>query len=127
MRWVTPPKAAGLLVGCGAGPAGWAGAASVRTAGARAALRAALLPFQISVFMTHLSNYGNDRLGPYTFVHLADFVHSCTNLRLQTLPPVQLARKYFELFPEQRDPLWQVTGGAPRAAWAPQVAWGRSG
>ncbi|ELK07598.1 Bifunctional heparan sulfate N-deacetylase/N-sulfotransferase 4 [Pteropus alecto] len=57
--------------------------------------------------MTHLSNYGNDRLGPYTFVHLADFVHSCTNLRLQTLPPVQLARKYFELFPEQRDPLWQ--------------------
>nr|KAF6401849.1 N-deacetylase and N-sulfotransferase 4 [Rousettus aegyptiacus] len=61
----------------------------------------------ISVFMTHLSNYGNDRLGPYTFVHLADFVHSCTNLRLQTLPPVQLARKYFELFPEQRDPLWQ--------------------
>lgn len=77
--------------------------------------------------MTHLSNYGNDRLGPYTFVHLADFVHSCTNLRLQTLPPVQLARKYFELFPEQRDPLWQVTGGAPRAAWAPRVAWGRSG
>lgn len=108
-------------MGCGAGPAGRAGAASVRSAGARAALHAALLPFQISVFMTHLSNYGNDRLGPYTFVHLADFVHSCTNLRLQTLPPVQLARKYFELFPEQRDPLWQVTGGAPR------VAWGRSG
>ncbi|XP_045687383.1 bifunctional heparan sulfate N-deacetylase/N-sulfotransferase 4 [Phyllostomus hastatus] len=61
----------------------------------------------ISIFMTHLSNYGNDRLGPYTFVHLANFVQSWTNLRLQTLPPVQLARKYFELFPEQRDPLWQ--------------------
>ncbi|XP_040607841.1 bifunctional heparan sulfate N-deacetylase/N-sulfotransferase 4 isoform X2 [Mesocricetus auratus] len=61
----------------------------------------------ISIFMTHLSNYGNDRLGLYTFVNLANFVHSWTNLKLQTLPPVQLARKYFELFPEQKDPLWQ--------------------
>ncbi|KAF7468179.1 Hypothetical predicted protein [Marmota monax] len=57
--------------------------------------------------MTHLSNYGNDRLGLYTFVNLANFVHSWTNLKLQTLPPVQLAHKYFELFPEQKDPLWQ--------------------
>ncbi|KAJ8780414.1 hypothetical protein J1605_011678 [Eschrichtius robustus] len=57
--------------------------------------------------MTHLSNYGNDRLGLYTFVNLANFVQSWTNLRLQTLPPVQLAHKYFELFPDQKDPLWQ--------------------
>ncbi|KAM8968491.1 bifunctional heparan sulfate N-deacetylase/N-sulfotransferase 4 isoform X2 [Sarcophilus harrisii] len=61
----------------------------------------------ISIFMTHLSNYGNDRLGLYTFVNLANFIQSWTNLRLQTLPPVQLAHKYFELFPEQKDPLWQ--------------------
>ncbi|ELV13433.1 Bifunctional heparan sulfate N-deacetylase/N-sulfotransferase 4 [Tupaia chinensis] len=61
----------------------------------------------ISIFMTHLSNYGNDRLGLYTFVNLANFVQSWTNLKLQTLPPMQLARKYFELFPEQKDPLWQ--------------------
>ncbi|NXJ93242.1 NDST4 sulfotransferase, partial [Corythaixoides concolor] len=61
----------------------------------------------ISVFMTHLSNYGNDRLGLYTFENLANFVKSSTNLKLQTLPPVQLAQKYFELFPEQMDPLWQ--------------------
>ncbi|XP_074253070.1 bifunctional heparan sulfate N-deacetylase/N-sulfotransferase 3 isoform X5 [Saimiri boliviensis] len=61
----------------------------------------------ISIFMTHLSNYGNDRLGLYTFVNLANFVKSWTNLRLQTLPPVQLAHKYFELFPDQKDPLWQ--------------------
>ncbi|XP_042326025.1 bifunctional heparan sulfate N-deacetylase/N-sulfotransferase 3 isoform X2 [Sceloporus undulatus] len=61
----------------------------------------------ISIFMTHLSNYGNDRLGLYTFVNLANFVQSWTNLKLQTLPPVQLALKYFELFPEQKDPLWQ--------------------
>lgn len=63
---------------------------------------------QISIFMTHLSNYGNDRLGLYTFANLASFVRSSTNLRLQTLPPVQLAQKYFQLFPEQTDPLWQV-------------------
>ncbi|KAI4572609.1 hypothetical protein MJG53_006110 [Ovis ammon polii x Ovis aries] len=62
----------------------------------------------ISIFMTHLSNYGNDRLGLYTFVNLANFVQSWTNLRLQTLPPVQLAHKYFELFPDQKDPLWQL-------------------
>ncbi|XP_063116775.1 bifunctional heparan sulfate N-deacetylase/N-sulfotransferase 3 isoform X2 [Cavia porcellus] len=61
----------------------------------------------ISIFMTHLSNYGNDRLGLYTFVNLANFVQTWTNLRLQTLPPVQLAHKYFELFPDQKDPLWQ--------------------
>ncbi|XP_047922444.2 bifunctional heparan sulfate N-deacetylase/N-sulfotransferase 4 [Anser cygnoides] len=61
----------------------------------------------ISIFMTHLSNYGNDRLGLYTFSNLASFVKSSTNLKLQTLPPLQLAHKYFELFPEQTDPLWQ--------------------
>lgn len=69
-----------------------------------------LLPFcsQISIFMTHLSNYGNDRLGLYTFKSLVMFVQTWTNLKMQTLPPVQLAQKYFSLFPSERDPLWQV-------------------
>ncbi|CAF93150.1 unnamed protein product, partial [Tetraodon nigroviridis] len=62
---------------------------------------------QISIFMTHLSNYGNDRLGLYTFESLVKFVQCWTNLKLQTLPPVQLAEKYFHIFPEERDPLWQ--------------------
>ncbi|KAL2076445.1 hypothetical protein ACEWY4_027957 [Coilia grayii] len=61
----------------------------------------------ISIFMTHLSNYGNDRLGLYTFESLVKFVQCWTNLRLQTLPPVELADKYFQMFPEERDPLWQ--------------------
>ncbi|KAJ8416113.1 hypothetical protein AAFF_G00381350 [Aldrovandia affinis] len=61
----------------------------------------------VSIFMTHLSNYGNDRLGLYTFESLVKFVQCWTNLRLQTLPPVQLAEKYFQIFPEERDPLWQ--------------------
>lgn len=63
---------------------------------------------QISIFMTHLSNYGNDRLGLYTFKHLVRFLNSWTNLKLQTLPPVQLAQKYFQIFSEEKDPLWQV-------------------
>lgn len=58
--------------------------------------------------MTHLSNYGNDRLGLYTFKNLVKFVQTWTNLKLQTLPPVQLAQKYFQIFPEERDPIWQV-------------------
>uniref|UniRef100_A0A8B9RDC6 Bifunctional heparan sulfate N-deacetylase/N-sulfotransferase 1 n=1 Tax=Astyanax mexicanus TaxID=7994 RepID=A0A8B9RDC6_ASTMX len=61
----------------------------------------------ISIFMTHLSNYGNDRLGLYTFKNLVKFVQTWTNLKLQTLPPVQLAQKYFQIFPEERDPIWQ--------------------
>lgn len=58
--------------------------------------------------MTHLSNYGNDRLGLYTFESLVKFVQCWTNLRLQTLPPIQLAKKYFEIFSQEKNPLWQV-------------------
>uniref|UniRef100_A0A673NEW5 Bifunctional heparan sulfate N-deacetylase/N-sulfotransferase 1 n=1 Tax=Sinocyclocheilus rhinocerous TaxID=307959 RepID=A0A673NEW5_9TELE len=61
----------------------------------------------ISIFMTHLSNYGNDRLGLYTFKNLVKFIQMWTNLKLQTLPPVQLAQRYFQIFPEERDPIWQ--------------------
>ncbi|XP_037660207.1 bifunctional heparan sulfate N-deacetylase/N-sulfotransferase 2 isoform X2 [Choloepus didactylus] len=61
----------------------------------------------ISIFMTHLSNYGNDRLGLYTFESLVRFLQCWTRLRLQTLPPIPLAQKYFELFPQERSPLWQ--------------------
>ncbi|XP_046892157.1 bifunctional heparan sulfate N-deacetylase/N-sulfotransferase 1-like [Hypomesus transpacificus] len=61
----------------------------------------------ISIFMTHLSNYGNDRLGLYTFKKLVSFIETWTHLRLQTLAPIQLAQKYFSLFPQDRDPLWQ--------------------
>lgn len=58
--------------------------------------------------MTHLSNYGNDRLGLYTFKNLVKFLETWTNLKLQTLPPVPLAQRYFQIFPEERDPIWQV-------------------
>ena len=56
--------------------------------------------------MTHLSNYGNDRLALYTFETAINFVRCWTNLQFETLPPLQLAAKYFQLHPEESDPVW---------------------
>ncbi|RXM98429.1 Bifunctional heparan sulfate N-deacetylase/N-sulfotransferase 1 [Acipenser ruthenus] len=39
--------------------------------------------------------------------NLIKFIQSWTNLKLQTLPPIQLAQRYFQIFPEERDSLWQ--------------------
>ncbi|KAK6170363.1 hypothetical protein SNE40_018773 [Patella caerulea] len=61
----------------------------------------------ISVFMTHMSNYGNDRLALYTFESVLKFIQCWTNLKLLAVPPLQLALKYFEMYPEERDPIWQ--------------------
>ncbi|CAG6018258.1 unnamed protein product [Menidia menidia] len=49
---------------------------------------------------------------PHMWSHMQPHLfHNCwTNLRLQTLPPVQLAQKYFQIFPEERNPLWQEHG-----------------
>ncbi|XP_013787455.1 bifunctional heparan sulfate N-deacetylase/N-sulfotransferase-like [Limulus polyphemus] len=60
----------------------------------------------INVFMTHLSNYGNDRLALYTFESVIKFIQCWTNLHLSTLPPIQLAEKYFQMFPEESNPVW---------------------
>lgn len=60
----------------------------------------------INVFMTHLSNYGNDRLALYTFDSVFKFISCWTNLHLATLPPVPLASAYFTLHPEESDPVW---------------------
>jgi len=79
---------------------------------------------QISIFMTHLSNYGNDRLGLYTFKNLVRFIQMWTNLKLQTLPPVLLAQKYFQIFPEERDPIWQVTN---ELCWGSVLSWDHNG
>lgn len=61
----------------------------------------------INIFMTHLSNYGNDRLAIYTFTNVIKFVQCWTNLRLMALPPLELGEKYFELFPKEVSPIWQ--------------------
>ena len=59
--------------------------------------------------MTHMSNYGNDRLAPYAFESVVKFLHCYTNLRLITKNPVALGDLYFKLHPEQVTPLWSVS------------------
>lgn len=59
--------------------------------------------------MTHMTNYGNDRLALYTFETVAKFIHCWTNLRLHTRPPLQLADYYFQLHPDEADAVWHVS------------------
>ena len=63
---------------------------------------------QFNIFMTHMNNYGNDRVALYTFEGLVRFLQCWTNLRLLSVPPLQLGINYFNMFPEEKDPLWQV-------------------
>lgn len=63
---------------------------------------------QISVFMTHLSNYGNDRLALIVFDSLTKYLQCWTNLKLSSEHPTDLAERYFSMYPEEVDPIWQV-------------------
>jgi len=58
--------------------------------------------------MTHMSNYGNDRLALYTFEAVVRFLQCWTNLQMQSIPPLALAEKYFRMYPEEADPIWGV-------------------
>lgn len=60
----------------------------------------------INIFMSHMSNYGNDRLALYTFESVIKFLRCWTNLKLLSAPPLTLAEKYFSLYPEEADPVW---------------------
>ena len=59
--------------------------------------------------MTHLSNYGNDRLALYTFESVVKFIQCWTTLTLRTVPPLELGQVYFDMFPEEEDPVWRVS------------------
>ena len=58
--------------------------------------------------MTHMSNYGNDRLALYTFEAVIKFVQCWTNLQIMSVPAIQLAEKYFRMYPEESEPIWGV-------------------
>ncbi|KAK3722099.1 hypothetical protein QZH41_019846, partial [Actinostola sp. cb2023] len=60
----------------------------------------------INIFMTHLSNYGNDRLALHTFENVVKYLQCWTNLKLRTEHPLVLADTYFQLFPREKEPLW---------------------
>ena len=64
---------------------------------------------QISIFMTHLSNYGNDQLALYMLESVTEFLRCWTNFRLLSLPPLEMGFKYFEMYPTDKDPLWTVS------------------
>lgn len=56
-----------------------------------------------------MSNYGNDRLALYTFESVVKFLRCWTNVRLASAPPLALAEKYFQLRPDELNPLWGVS------------------
>ncbi|KAJ8935969.1 hypothetical protein NQ314_012550 [Rhamnusium bicolor] len=68
----------------------------------------------INIFMTHMSNYGNDRLGLYTFESVIKFLQCWTNIKLTSAPPLQLAENYFKLYPGEADPVWGNPCDDPR-------------
>ncbi|CAH1996483.1 unnamed protein product [Acanthoscelides obtectus] len=76
----------------------------------------------INIFMTHMSNYGNDRLGLYTFESVIKFIQCWTNIKLSTAPPLQLAENYFKLYPGESDPVW----GNPCDDHRHQKIWSRN-
>ncbi|XP_032784405.2 bifunctional heparan sulfate N-deacetylase/N-sulfotransferase isoform X1 [Daphnia magna] len=61
---------------------------------------------RINIFMTHMSNYGNDRLALYTFEAATKFLQCWTNLQFQSISALQLAEKYFRMYPEESEPVW---------------------
>lgn len=96
----------------------------------------------VNIYMTHMSNYANDRLALYTFNLLFDFVQNNTNLQLRYAPsspasgdlalgytgqnashlgPNSLADYYLELYPDERVPIWTnpCTDRRHLAIWAP--------
>ena len=66
----------------------------------------ALLLNQVVVFMTHMTNYANDRLAIFVFKKLFEYATKWTNLQFKSLEPVPLAEKYFELYPDFKEPIW---------------------
>ncbi|CAF0820411.1 unnamed protein product [Brachionus calyciflorus] len=61
---------------------------------------------RINIFMTHMTNYANDRLGIYVFKNLFNYINEWTNIKFKYLPPLNLGHKYFELYPKESEPLW---------------------
>lgn len=68
----------------------------------------------INIFMTHMSNYGSDRLALYTFESVIKFLRCWTNIKLTSAPPQQLGEIYFQLHPEESDAIWGNPCDDPR-------------
>ena len=64
---------------------------------------------QVSIFMTHLPNYANDRLAIYLFRNVFRFLNCWTNLKFVSLPPLKTVKKYFEINTDDNEPIWTVS------------------
>ena len=62
----------------------------------------------VSIFMTHMGNFGNDRLAIFLFENSFKLLSYWTNLKFHSLPPFDLVKKYFELNPDDKEPIWTV-------------------
>ncbi|KAL5506571.1 hypothetical protein EMCRGX_G008243 [Ephydatia muelleri] len=65
-----------------------------------------LLHNPVTIFMTHMPNFGHDRLALVLFEALFRFVHTWTNLQLIADRPLNMATRYFTIFPEDIVPVW---------------------
>lgn len=77
---------------------------------------------KVNIFMTHMCNYGSDRLALYTFESVIKFLQCWTHFRLFTVPPRQLADIYFSTYPDEIDPIWVNPCHDKRhmAIWSPK-------
>ncbi|CAI9723640.1 heparan sulfate N-deacetylase N-sulfotransferase [Octopus vulgaris] len=77
---------------------------------------------KVNIFMTHMCNYGSDRLALYTFESAVKFLQCWTNLHLQTIPPQDLAQVYFSSYPDELNPIWVNPCRDKRhlAIWSPR-------
>lgn len=73
-----------------------------------------------NIFMTHFSNYGNDRLALYVFDKAINFIQCWTNLYLTQISPADMAYMYFKDHPEEETPIWSNPCADPRhlETWA---------
>ena len=67
-----------------------------------------LLFNEVNIFATEAKNYANDRLAIFLFENSFAFLSNWTNLQFYSLPPLQTVEKYFELNPDQCEPIWAV-------------------
>ncbi|KRZ38414.1 Bifunctional heparan sulfate N-deacetylase/N-sulfotransferase 1, partial [Trichinella pseudospiralis] len=58
------------------------------------------------IFMTHQANYAKDRLAVYTFENAVRFIRCWTNLKLETISTLEMAEKYFQMYPQEVNPIW---------------------
>jgi hypothetical protein len=55
---------------------------------------------RVLFYMTHMTNYGNDRLALFLFRNIFDYLMKWTNLEFKSMPPLDLAKKYFDIYPQ---------------------------